>query len=520
MESSILRSRTGSEESRLRLLNLFEAAPDPIFIVDQRGIIIEVNTEAGRAFGYPVEDMVGRTIEFLVPEARRGAHAQMRESYLHEPERRPMGLGLDLEARRKDGSTFPVDITLGPFNTPEGRYVAAIVRDITDRRAAEVELGRRAAALEEARAELKVRNALLSSILESMGEAVVVADRAGHVTLANSEARRLHGTDDTGVPSHEWPERYGLFTADGTRRLAAEEVPLFRALQGEHVDDAEILVRGAGNPTGAFVTATARPVVGEGGSPEGAVVIFRDMSERKHADEELARRASELADANAELEAFAYSVSHDLRTPLRAMQGLGMALEEDCADQLQPEGREYLRRIVAAAKRMDTLILDLLAYTRVGRGAAVHQTVDLDPVFRGVADEAGGSQEGLVVHAPLGWVRGNPAMVRQIASNLVANAFKFVARGTEPRVEVRSEFLEGRIRVRVSDNGIGIEPAHQARIFGIFERLHGIEQYPGTGIGLALVKKATESMNGSVGVESSLGNGSSFWFELESADVQ
>lgn len=373
-------------ESRAWLHHLFEAAPDPIFVVDPGGRIVDANTQASRVFGYPIADMRGRTIEFLVPEARREGHVATREKYLCHPERRPMGLGLDLEARRQDGSTFPVDITLGPFDTAQGRYVTAIVRDVTDRRAAERELARKAEALEAAQAELNARNDLLTH-------------------------------------------------------------------------------------------------------------------------------------ANSELEAFAYSVSHDLRTPLRAMQGLGMALEEDFSDQLPAQAQDYLRRIVAAAKRMDTLILDLLAYSRIGRGQSVHLAVDLDPLWKAVHEELGPAHQACVrIRTPLGRVWGNPSMLAQIATNLVANAIKFVAPGCEPRVEVESRTAEGRVRVSVRDNGIGIDPAHQARIFGIFERLHGVEQYAGTGIGLALVKKAVEGMKGTVGVESTPGQGSCFWFELEQAE--
>ena len=356
MNSASVDSLSDSLESRLRLEHLFEAAPDPIFVVDADGVIIDVNSQAARSFAYSVGEMLGRSIDMLVPDASR----------------RPMGLSLDLEARRRDGSTFPVDITLGPFMTPGGRYVAAIVRDVT---------------------------------------------------------------------------------------------------------------------------------------------------ERRQAAEELARRAQGLTHMNAELEAFAYSVSHDLRTPLRAIQGLGIALEEDFGPDLPRRSRDYLERIVAAAKRMDNLILDLLAYSRVGRGQSVHQAVDLDSVWRAVHEDLTPPQKtALTIRSPLGRVWGNLSMMAQVATNLVANALKFTAPGEAPQIEVTSRIAHRRVRVDVTDNGIGIEPEHHVRIFGIFERLHGDEQYPGTGIGLALVKKAVEGMNGVVGVESRLGQGSCFWFELEQAE--
>lgn len=352
-------------ESRLRLQSLFEAAPDPIFIVDSEGVIIEANGQASRVFGLGIDELIGQPIEMLVPEGRRGVHDRQRRAYQERPERRPMGRGLDLVAQRRDGSCFPVDITLGPFETPAGRYVVAIVRDVTESRQAEQELSR----------------------------------------------------------------------------------------------------------------------------------------------------------ANEELEAFAYSVSHDLRTPLRAIQGIGRALEEDFSAQLPEEARGYLGRMVAAAGRMDGLILDLLAYSRLGRETHALAAVDLDPVWRDAREQLGERLQPCVrIAGPLGRVIGNRALLDQVAANLLGNAVKFARPGIQPAVEVSSSARQGRVRVSVRDNGIGLDPQHHERIFRIFERLHGIERYPGSGIGLALVKKAVLNMRGELGVDSRDGEGSLFWFELEAGE--
>jgi signal transduction histidine kinase len=237
----------------------------------------------------------------------------------------------------------------------------------------------------------------------------------------------------------------------------------------------------------------------------------------ERAQKENALLSQALTQARAELDTFVYSVSHDLRTPLRAMQGLGFALEEDFSSQLAPQARDYLRRIVAAAKRLDVLILDLLAYSRIGRNRDARREVDLDEIWRAVLDSLCEGSRVVSLKEPLGRVWGHPFTLQQVATNLLANAVTFVAEGVEPRVEVTSRASEGRVRVLVRDNGIGIDPAHHGRIFGIFERLHGVEQYPGTGIGLAIVKKGVEGMQGTVGVESQGEGGSCFWFELEQA---
>jgi signal transduction histidine kinase len=249
----------------------------------------------------------------------------------------------------------------------------------------------------------------------------------------------------------------------------------------------------------------------------GELKVRNQMLER--AQKENAVLAEALTQTRAELDTFVYSVSHDLRTPLRAMQGLGFALEEDFSNQLAPQARDYLRRIVAAAKRLDVLILDLLAYSRIGRNRDARREVDLDEIWRAVLDSLCEGSSVVSLREPLGRVWGHPFTLQQVATNLLANAVTFVAEGVEPRIEVTSRASEGRVRVCVSDNGIGIDPAHHTRIFGIFERLHGVEQYPGTGIGLAIVKKGVEGMRGTVGVESQREGGSCFWFELEQAQA-
>ena len=234
-------------------------------------------------------------------------------------------------------------------------------------------------------------------------------------------------------------------------------------------------------------------------------------------EQRVAQRTDELAGANAQLEAFGYSVSHDLRAPLRGMQGLAQALLEDYAPQLDATAQDYARRIVAEASSMDGLIQDLLAYSRLTRvelameDVAVKEALRL--ALRNVEQEA--ATAGAAIDPQVGdeVVKANPTVLAQVLTNLLSNAIKFG--GPAPRILVDTDTVDGAVRVSVTDQGIGIEPEHQARIFGVFERLHGSEQYPGTGIGLATVKKGVERMGGSVGVESRPGEGSRFWIVLQ-----
>jgi signal transduction histidine kinase len=218
------------------------------------------------------------------------------------------------------------------------------------------------------------------------------------------------------------------------------------------------------------------------------------------------------------MESFSYTVSHDLRAPLRAMQGFADALLEDYSDQLDETGRDYGRRIAAAAQRMDNLIQDLLTYGRLSRARLPRERVSLEVV----AAEAIAQLEteirerqaeiSLLTHLPE--VLGHRATLIQVTANLLSNAIKFVPPGVTPRVCLSAETRQGRVRLWVEDNGIGVAPEHRERIFRIFERLHSFETYPGTGIGLAFVRKGISRMGGSAGLEPAPEQGSRFWFEL------
>jgi signal transduction histidine kinase/DNA-binding response OmpR family regulator len=235
-------------------------------------------------------------------------------------------------------------------------------------------------------------------------------------------------------------------------------------------------------------------------------------------EQRVAERTAELQETNAELESFSYSVSHDLRAPLRSIQSFAQILLEDYAERLDDVGRDCAQRIVAAAKRMDTLTEDLLAYSRISRAAVALKPVSLEEVVDDVLTQLEAEilgQDALVtVERPLAQVMGQETTLVQVVANLLTNGIKFVAYGVRPQVRIWTEVRAEWVRLWVHDNGIGIAPQYQERIFGIFERLHGLETYPGTGIGLAIVRKGAERMGGRVGVESAPDQGSAFWLEL------
>ncbi|MGN6385242.1 MAG: hybrid sensor histidine kinase/response regulator [Verrucomicrobiota bacterium] len=235
----------------------------------------------------------------------------------------------------------------------------------------------------------------------------------------------------------------------------------------------------------------------------------------------LETRAQQLGAANRELETFCYTVAHDLRAPLRAMEGLTSILLEDYAEKLDNIANDYGQRIRSSASRMDQMIQELLAYSRLTLVEFQSQPVRLSRAIKDALAQLAWDLEKK--NATVDWARskvmvqGHYAMVVQVIVNLISNALKFVRDGEKPAIKIWDEEREGMVRVWVEDNGIGIASEHQNRIFRIFERLHGRENYTGTGIGLAIVEKAATRMNGRVGVESVLGSGSRFWFELPTA---
>jgi PAS domain S-box-containing protein len=257
-------------------------------------------------------------------------------------------------------------------------------------------------------------------------------------------------------------------------------------------------------------------------------IFARDITDKRQAEHkiqelnlELQERVLQLTATNADLEAFNYSISHDLRAPLRSMSGFANALLMDSANQFSPESREYAQRIVKSAAYMDRLLMDLLQYSRVGRMplelVPIKLELMLTEVLAHIGQDIRAKGAHIDVRAPLLPVVAHGTMLDLVLSNLIQNAIKFAAPERTPTVAISTRENDGMIRVIVEDNGIGIDPEYHEKIFGLFERLHDSAAYPGTGVGLAIVRKSAERMGGKVGLESKMGEGSKFWVELPMA---
>jgi PAS domain S-box-containing protein len=387
----------------------------------------------------------------------------------------------------------------------------------------------RHAALARSEADLEGQKEWLRVTLTSIGDGVIVADPTGRVMLMNHEAERLTGW--TNLEALHQPLAAIFKIIDQTTRVA-EEDRVTTVLRDKRVlglaHNTLLISRTAEEWP---IEDSAAPICDAQGNVLGVVLVFHDATETRDAqaslraysadlEKKVADRTTTLQQAVSELEAFSYTVSHDLRSPLRAMQGFSEAVLEDYGDKLDEQGRTYLERIRNAGERLDKLIQDLLSYTRISREDSPLQAIDLNPLIASIIerDPLLNAPDTLVhVEGKLPRVMGREAALIQVLSNLLGNAAKFVPQGTPAKIQVRNEEHGNRVRVWIEDNGIGVSTQDQERIFQMFVQVNDGRVYGGTGVGLAIVKKAVQTMRGTVGVESTDGTGSRFWFELEKA---
>lgn len=385
----------------------------------------------------------------------------------------------------------------------------ALKQDILARERVEEELRQLNAQLEQRVAD---RTRLLQEqarIIDEIHDAVLSIDMQGNITSWNLGAERLFG--------------YSALEALG--RNACFLFPEREAvLDVQHIQDAQEVESRIQCKHGE--TLFAHLSLSALHTPEKQVRGFAcyaiDISARKQAEALAARRATELEASNRELEAFSYSVSHDLRAPLRGIDGFSLALIEDCGNQLDPAGHEYLHRIRRAAQRMGLLIDNMLRLARVTRSEMHYAHVDLTALAASIAADVGQAHSPArsIIHVqPDLSAYGDQALLRIVMENLLENAFKFTSKTPQPRIEIGAERQMERLVYFVRDNGAGFDMAFAGKLFGAFQRLHREEEFPGTGIGLATVKRIIRRHGGEIWVESAVGKGTTFFFTLPSSQL-
>lgn len=614
-------------ESQFR--QVIEHAPNGMVMVNREGKIAMVNAQIEKWFGYERDELLGRSIEMLVPQRFHANHASYRDGFIAQPSTRSMGAGRDLYGLRKDGTEFPVEIGLNPMETEQGMMVLGTIVDITERKQAEEKL--------------RKSQEQLAGVIGSAMDAIISINDKQRIVLFNAAAERmfLYPTEDAiGKPLDQFiPERfraghkghiqnfdktnvtkrgmgamgalYGLradgeefpieasisqiesdgqklFTVilrDVSERKRSEEAlkeqarildlapVLIRDLNGRilfwntgseqmygwkagealekttdsllkteyprAVEEIKARVLAHGHWEGELIHTTKdgrRIVVAshwvlhreEQGKPKAILEVNNDVTERKQAEREVRRlneeleqrvadRTAQLQTVNKELEAFSYSVSHDLRAPLRHINGFSQALLEDYSDKLDEGGRTHLREVRNASQEMAQLIDDVLQLARVTRSEMRREEVNLSELARSVVadlkkrngrpDVTVNIQDGLTT-------RGDKRLLRIALTNLLGNAWKFTSKQEKAEITFGSEQKNGEVFYFVRDNGAGFEMAYANKLFGAFQRLHTAGEFEGTGIGLATVQRIVHRHGGRVQAEGKLNEGATFFFTL------
>ena len=488
--TAAIRDVTDRKKAETRFRALLESAPDAMVISDAVGRIELVNAQAERLFGYERTEMVGQPVQILIPSDLRSDYGRDSVEFLHGGIQREVGPEVDLRARRKDGSEFPVEISFSPLEGPNGISLTAAIRDITDRKKAETRF---------------------RALLESAPDAMVIVNAKGCVEIANLQTERLFGytrgeligqSVDILVPSSlrgaHGGHRDDFFAAPKQREMGAG-LDLMAARKDGTEFPVEISLSPLEGPDGISVTAA-----------------IRDTTERRQAGQQLAAKMVELRHSNEALEQFAHIASHDLQEPLRMVASYTQLLSKRYKGRLDADADEFISYAVDGTQRMKRLIEDLLLYSRAGKGAPPLAEFSVEEALQEAMNNlsiAIRDSNAAIIHDALPRIVGVESGTVQVLQNLIGNAIKYRGDRT-PRIHVSAAKKGQEWVVSVADNGIGIDPKYFERIFVIFQRLHGREEYQGTGIGLAICKRILQQQGGRIWVESEPDKGSVFYFSL------
>ena len=502
-----MEAKTAYEELENReaiLEAITHAAKDAIVLVDSAGNIVQWNPAAERIFGYSADEIVGRPLYLLMPGDVHGWHKEVFSELAASAGARSFHTHAERSSLRKDGSEFPAEISVSQVEIKREKFVTLIIRDITERKRAEREIVEAQEQWEKS--------------FDAIHDAIFIIDKDYRVVRYNKAFAELLGGHEeiAGRHCYELVHDAGAppsfcVTGNAIREGEGVRAEIFEA----HLEK--------------YLAVSADPSFGPDGEFEFAIHMMRDITDRKRAEEELKLRGEELERAilelqgvNKELEAFSYSVSHDLRAPLRAIEGFSGMLKEKQGAQLDAEGNRLLDVILGNTAHMGELIEDLLALSRTGRQELRTVPLDMKELASEVCEELRTEHPDRELEFRVGELpaaRGDRTLTRQVLVNLVSNSVKFTAGEEKAVIDVGSIGKDrGNNVYFVKDNGAGFDMKYSDRLFRVFQRLHSTDDFEGTGVGLAIVQRIVHRHGGQVWAEGEVGRGATFYFTLPDVD--
>ncbi|RYY26600.1 MAG: PAS domain S-box protein [Chitinophagaceae bacterium] len=494
-----------SEEKNMLIMN---AALDAIICIDTNGDVTFWNPRATEIFGWNADDVMGKPLSsFIIPEKFRHHHDAGIERYLKTGKEQALNRILELDGVRRSGEEFPIELTVIPIRQPNEEFFCAFIRDISARKKAEERI--------------RQSNERFEKVAQATNDAIWDWDIVQNNLYRGSGFLPLFGFAKDTAPDEKEIWNQGFHPED----LAGVQSSLHEALDDKSTNHWQMQYRIL-RADGRVSTVIDRGVIirDQYGEAVRMVGAMNDISYQKEFEESLTRlnkvlgeQARDLAISNNELEQFAYVASHDLQEPLRMVTSFLKQLENKYSAVLDDRAKQYIYFAVDGAKRMKQIILDLLEFSRVGRGDERLEMVDVKllveeslMLFANQVDE---TQAIITIHS-LPEVLTYKTPFRQVFQNLLSNAIKYRKPDRVPSIEISASENESDWQFIVKDNGIGISKEYHERIFVIFQRLHNRDEYSGTGIGLAIVKKIINNLGGSIWIDSDEGKGTSINFTI------
>lgn len=473
---------TERQHSEKKFSDILESTPDALVIVNNLGIIQIVNRQTEKIFGYSRDELYGKPVEALMPNRFAELHKSHLKAFFNNPHARPMGTGLDLFGFSKSSKEFPVEISLSPINLGKEILVAASIRDVTERKRLEKLIAERAA------------------IVDSSEDAIISLTGNGKIYSWNKGAEILYGYtfDEVRGKDIDMLVPHDL--------MIQERQILEKVNQGISIKHYET-VRLSKDGRIFDISLSISPIKDNIGKIIGVSKIARDISEIK-------KRNLEILELNAQLDAFTYSVSHDLRAPLRSITGYSQILLEDYGDKLDNEGIRVANIIVKSTNRMGILIDDLLNFCRLGRTEIQTSVIDMKLTVEKVLSDNNLLDMESIMLGDLLPAPADEKMIMHVWNNLISNAIKYSSKKNAPAIEIGSYQNNQEVCYFVRDNGVGFDMRYYDKLFGVFQRLHRADDFEGTGVGLALVKKIVQKHGGNVWAEAEPDKGAVFYFSL------